>query len=87
MNTQQDTRKPNANAINQLVIDGLLLENRELLDRVLDLEADNAALRETLRASVAMLHTLQEQNARLRICMRRNLWDTYGRITERRRAA
>lgn len=73
-------------AADQLAIETLALSESELLERVADLQADNLALRETLHASVNLNHTLMEQNARLRICLKRNLWDVYGRIIERRAA-
>ena len=59
------------------------LDILELRDRVRDLASDNRALRETLRASVDLNHTLTEQNARLRICLRRNLWEIYGAVIGR----
>jgi hypothetical protein len=63
-----------------LEIQHLALENAGLRE-------DNRALRETLRESVTMLHTLTEQNKRLRTCLRRDLWAIYGRVTEPKRRA
>jgi hypothetical protein len=74
-------------ASDQLEIDGLLQEILELRDRVSDLEMDAAALADTLHASVALNHKLTEDNARLKICVRRNLWDTYNDILDRQAAA
>jgi len=66
--------------LNQAAIDSLLT-------RIADLKTDIEALRETLHASVALNHKLHEENARLRICLKRNLWETYGIVLDRQAAA
>jgi hypothetical protein len=54
--SNQSNRKPNANAINQLEIDGLLMENLELRDRVADLESERDSYRELLQRSLDVLN-------------------------------
>jgi hypothetical protein len=73
--------------VDRLVIETLALSESELKDRVRELEIDNQALRDTLHASVALNQQLVEQNTRLRICLRRNLWETYGAVLTRTKAA
>lgn len=64
-----------------------------IIDRVAELEreragfiADVATLRELLSAALDALHTLQEQNDRLRVCLRRDLGRIADAAPERRAA-
>jgi regulator of replication initiation timing len=81
--------------IDVMVREMFALENLELGDRVVALEAENESLRvdvgtlrAIVRAALAQLHTLQTQNDRLRVCLRRDMWQKYGPdAKEKRRAA
>ena len=53
-----------------LVIETLALSEAELVERVADLEADNRALRETLKVAVDMLHKTNVQLDRARQTIR-----------------
>jgi hypothetical protein len=56
------TPKPNPNAINQLEIDGLLMENLELTDRVADLESDCKTYKMLACAALENVAQLTERN-------------------------
>lgn len=54
------------------------LDYVELRARVRDLEAERDTFREILHAALLELHALTKSNARLRPCLRRDLWIRYG---------
>jgi hypothetical protein len=81
MNIETIPPKPD---VLQACVDSLLMTLLERDERIADLESDNAALRETLHASVELNHHQHEQIARLKVCLRRDLWETHGAIIERR---
>jgi regulator of replication initiation timing len=82
MNTNilPETSPPTRAELDAAIVDSLLT-------RIADLYSDIEALREVLQASVDLNHKLTEQNARLRICVRRHLWDSYGVAVQSEAAA
>jgi hypothetical protein len=56
--------EPNPHAINQLVIDGLIQETRELLDRVLDLESERDVYRFWFQQTLTALHLAVDRGKR-----------------------